>query len=401
MDGPVSYQPLERGSGSVHASHSSTAACVLFLVWLEIGYAAALRLLGGLPWIAAGWQGAACIAAIPVLLFVVLEILTIPKRLGRLPREALAATWALTNLVQFALPWLGWAGLVWLVNRGTLSWAVSLRSAAGITILSYLTGVALILRFRPAPEATEVTRLETPISDLPVAFDGYRILHLSDLHAGPLLSVANLRRRLAAAGPLGADLVAFTGDLADSRADRVAGAADLLSELAAVDGIVAVLGNHDIWVGEGLVGAALTQRGVKVLVNAHTWVSRGGARLYLAGVSDASYTGRDDLRITLAGIPEDATIILLSHAPGVVRKAGAEGAALVLSGHTHGGQLVLPWVGPLYVPSRLGRRYASGLHRLGAQWLFITRGLGEVFPPLRIGCPPEVALLTLRAAPSG
>jgi hypothetical protein len=115
-------------------------------------------------------------------------------------------------------------------------------------------------------------------------------------------------------------------------------------------------------------------------------------------VNDSAYTGKADLAAALAGIPEGVVVILLSHAPTIVRDPLAGRAALILAGHTHGGQVVLPVIGPLYVPSRLGRRHAAGLHRIGNAWLFITRGVGEIIPPLRINCPPEIALLTLRAA---
>ena len=163
--------------------------------------------------------------------------------------------------------------------------------------------------------------------------------------------------------------------------------------------MLAVLGNHDSWVSESCVIQSLASQGVKVLLNEQAAVSRGGETLYLAGVGDASYAEQDDVGAALAGVPAGAAVILLSHTPDIARKPGAAQAALVLAGHTHGGQIVLPWIGPCYVPTRLGRRYASGLHRMDGQWVFVNRGLGEVFPPLRIGCPPEIALLTLRRAP--
>jgi hypothetical protein len=384
---------------SPQLSGPSTVAYLIFLLWLELGYAVALAILPGLSWRAAVWQGAVCVAAIIPLLLAVVEVVAIPKRLGRVPAAVMRAIWTLGGLAELMLPWLGWAAVLWLINRGALSWPVAFRSGAGIAMFSYLTGAGLVLWFRPRPEQVQLSSLEIPIPGLPPEFEGYRILHLSDLHIGSSAAVADLGRRLAKAASLRADLTAFTGDLAEtpSLADR---AAEVLSALAAPDGVVAVLGNHDIWAGEKRVRGALEGRGVRVLVNQHTAISRGGASIYLAGVNDASYTGRDDLDAALAGIPAGAPVILLSHAPVIIRHPAIDRAALVLSGHTHGGQLVLPWIGALYVPSRLGRRYASGLHRIPSGWLFITRGLGEVFPPMRIACPPEIALLTLRSAPS-
>jgi len=343
---------------------------------------------------------ALCLAAGPPLLALVLKALGIPKRLRRVPRWGWAVLDAAFGLLQFALPWLGWALLLWVSNRHRLPFASALWLSASIALVSYLTGSALVLAFRPRPRSVELTRLEVGIPGLPEAFDGYRILHLSDTHAGLFVSPGALAARLRAAGSLDPDLIVFTGDLADRSFHCAEAAAGLLAGLHSGGGVVAVLGNHDHWIGEEQVARALSLRGVEVLANTHLAVRRGGGALYFAGVKDASYLRQDDLAAALACIPDGAPVILLSHTPDIVRKPPSARAALTLSGHTHGGQVVVPLLGPLYVPARLGRAYASGLHEIGGRWLFVTRGLGEVFPPLRVNCPPEVALLTLRRAPT-
>jgi hypothetical protein len=243
--------------------------------------------------------------------------------------------------------------------------------------------------------------VEVPISGLPGSFDGYQILHVSDLHASWWNPPAQVRGRIAAAGEVRADLLVFTGDLAENEGDAMGEAAEALGRLRGRDGAIAVMGNHDRWVGGGKAETALTERGIGVLVNEHIALRRGGERIHVAGVDDASYSESDDLAAALAGIPEGEVVILLSHSPCIMRKPLAGRAALVLAGHTHGGQVVLPWIGPIHVPPRIPRRHAWGLHWSGGQWLFVTRGLGEIIPPMRIGCPPEIALLTLtrRCAP--
>jgi hypothetical protein len=214
----------------------STPAYLLFLVWLEAGYAVALRLVAGLPWGTAAWQAAVSMVAVVPLLLAVLHLLSLPKLLRRLPRAMMVLWWNLATLAEFLLPWLGWAALIWFANYGELAWATALRAGAAIAAFSYITGLGIIVRFRPRPGDVELTRLEIPVAGLPTSFDGYQILHLSDLHANAFLSVSRIRRRLAAAGALTPDLVVFTGDLADQTPGRAEAVAEELARLNNSDG---------------------------------------------------------------------------------------------------------------------------------------------------------------------
>lgn len=351
------------------------------------------------PLSVAAWQAAVCLAAAGPLLSLVVQTLALPKHLDRMPRAFLAALWALGGLAELVLPWLGWSLLLWLLNAPERGWEVALRAGGGVAAFSYLTGFGLLAHFRPRPHDVEITEYELPLACLPEAFDGYRILHISDLHAGPQVPLPAVAARLARAEGVRADLVAFTGDLAEMGDDLPERAAEALARLRAPDGLVAVLGNHDFWLGQERVRRALQRQGAAVLRNEHITLRRAGQRLHIVGVNDSAYTPRDDLAAALAGIPEGECVVLLSHAPGIARRPLAARAAAILAGHTHGGQVRLPLIGPLHVPGGLGRRYAAGLHRMGEQWLFINRGLGEIFPPMRVACPPEIALLTLRRAP--
>lgn len=368
-------------------------ATLLFLLWLEAGFVFALMWAAGLPLTTALWQAALCLAAVPALLFAVVKFVSLPKHLPHLPKPALGALWALGTLSEIVLPWLGWSTLLWLLNGGT--WFRALGPGGAVAGFAYLTGVAILALFSPRPRDVKIARSEVPIPNLPAAFDGYRILHVSDLHASIYLSIARLRQRLAVAAAEPRDLVVFTGDLTGDR-PLLAGAADALAELTAPDGLLAVLGNHDHWLGVRDVQAALQSRGAKVLMNQRVAIARGGERLLFAGVDNSAYAERDDLAAALAGVREGDTVILLSHAPGIILRPLAKRASLILCGHTHGGQIVLPLLGAFYVPSKLGRRWAAGLHQLEHGWLYINRGLGEIFPPLRLLCPPEVGVVTLR-----
>jgi hypothetical protein len=372
------------------------AASLAFVLWFWGGYAAILITLGGTPLAAAAWPALLCFLAMPVLLLAVVEFVALPKHLLRiLPRPAVQAFWLLGNLAEATFPWLGWTTLLWLLHGGR--WGRAMLPAAGIAAFSYLTGFLILLVFRPRPASVQLTRLELALPGLPAAFDGYRLLHISDLHVGRHDRPARVRARLAAADGAEADLVVFTGDLTDDL-HQIDPAAETLASLPARDGTVAVLGNHDNWLGAARVRAALRHRGLTPLVNQHLDLHRGEATLHLVGVDNSAYAERDDIGKAMAGMGEEGTVILLSHAPDIVLRPLATRAALVLCGHTHGGQISLPLYGPLYVPSRMGRRYASGLFPRGEGWLFVNRGLGEIFPALRVLCPREIALITLRRA---
>ena len=370
---------------------------LLLLLWLEAGYVATLTAIIGMPWARAAWQAALCVAAIAPLLLLVLFLISLAKGFRRhLSRPLLGLFWVVGNIGQVVVPWLAWSALVHALNTPQLSTGDALIAGGALAWFSYLTGIAVILLLHPGAREVVVTRLELALPSLPAAFEGYRILHISDLHAGPFLSTASLEARLAAARSVRADLLVFTGDLATAGRERLTAAAGLLGLMAPADGAVAVLGNHDHWMGEEEVRAALSAHEVRALVNEHVVLRRGKQSVYLAGVDDASYTRKDDPGKAMAGIPEGAAVILLSHAPDVILKPESARADLILAGHTHGGQIALPGIGALYVPSRTGRRYAGGTYRLNGRWLFVNRGLGEVFPPLRVNCPPEIALITLR-----
>ena len=197
------------------------------------------------------------------------------------------------------------------------------------------------------------------------------------------------------------DLIVVTGDFLDSPDGW-----DLLKKfaqmIAGLGEVYAVLGNWDHWAeGRGGPSAkeireALEDSGVRVLVNSGMAVRVGDQELWLAGVDDP-HTYRSDVAKSLEGAPEDTSVILLAHSPEVVGEV-VDGVDLILCGHTHGGQVRLPIIGPLYVPSRYGKRYVSGLYDLGRFAMYVSRGLGWSFLPFRLNCPPEVTLISLARA---
>jgi predicted MPP superfamily phosphohydrolase len=227
------------------------------------------------------------------------------------------------------------------------------------------------------------------------ALAGLRVLLLTDVHAGPFLrpqAVAAIVPRLQALAP---DLVLHGGDLATSRHDEVEGCLDALAPLRGRLGTFAVLGNHDHYVGDvGALVRKMEARGIDVLVNRAVVLEEGGSRLVLAGLDDL-VQGVPDLQAALAS-PVAAPVILLSHNPDVFFEAAARGVALVLSGHTHGGQIRIPGFPVLVRQSRY--RLDEGRYSIPGAEIVVSRGFGTTGLPLRLFCPPEAVLLHLLPA---
>lgn len=249
-----------------------------------------------------------------------------------------------------------------------------------------------------------VRRVDVALDRLPDALDGFTIAQLSDLHYHPYFSAGVIRRAVEMVGELQPDLVALTGDFVTVSAwrkyDRQAAAAavpcaELLAPLKAEFGAYAVLGNHDSHTVPELVTEALTSHGVKVLHNDSVPLERNGARLWLAGVGDV-LAGSARLGTALKSIPPSEPVVLLAHEPDFADEAARYPVDLQLSGHSHGGQVNLPLIGPPALPE-LGRKYWRGLRTVGRTALYTNVGVGTIIIPVRVFATPEVTLLTLRA----
>ncbi len=241
-------------------------------------------------------------------------------------------------------------------------------------------------------------RVEVRVPGLPRELDGYRIAQLSDVHMGWHTPRERVRRWVDRINALGADLVAVTGDLITSGDRFVDAVAEELGRLRGRDGVALCMGNHEYFGDVRRLVAGLERAGVEVLRNRGRVVRRGGACYWLAGVDD-TWQRLADVERALAGRPDGAPAIVLAHDPDLFDECAARGATLVLSGHTHGGQIALPLLFSRTVNfARLRHRYTAGSYRRGAAHLYVSRGAGTTGPPLRIGAPSEIALITLRAA---
>ncbi|HWC27632.1 MAG TPA: metallophosphoesterase [Solirubrobacteraceae bacterium] len=247
------------------------------------------------------------------------------------------------------------------------------------------------------PRSLRVTRHDLVLPRWPAPLDGLRLAAIADLHAGaPHVDLAKLDRVVAAVNREHPELVALLGDYADPEVAlgrRIApeAVAQRLAHLRAP--ALAVLGNHDWnhW-GEQML-AALRRAGVTVLENDAVPIAVRGARLWAVGLADAS-THAPSFE-ALDAVPDGEPVLVLSHDPDVFAHVPPR-VALTLAGHTHGGQVNLPWVRERVTPSRHGARYAQGPVEEDGRHLFVTRGIGTSRLPVRFRAPPEVAALRLR-----
>jgi hypothetical protein len=268
-------------------------------------------------------------------------------------------------------------------------------------LISYLPGLRLYAE-QLAPRWVRLERAAVPVPGLPAGLAGLRIGLLTDVHYDPRRPLAILERGVALLNAAAPDVIVLGGDYVDRRAIGFDRCAATLGRLRAPLGTYAILGNHDYWPGADLIAAKLAAAGPVVLRNRGCrLLAPGGTPFWLVGLDDAA-RGHDDLDVALAGVPEGDTRVLLAHEPDVADKVAARGLrfALQLSGHTHGGQVVLPIVGSPVLP-RLGRRYVAGLYETPSGPVYTSRGIGSVPPYLRFRSPPEVAVLTLTNAGCG
>jgi predicted MPP superfamily phosphohydrolase len=265
-------------------------------------------------------------------------------------------------------------------------------------VWSYLSGLVVcgygvLVRRR----WVRVVEREVRVARLDRRFDGLRIAHLSDLHIGTLTPKAWGLSWARAANERAPDLAVVTGDMVTSGTDFHDDVGEVVGALRARQGVFASMGNHDYFgEGEPLV-RTLRARGVRVLRNEGVVVERDGAALWLAAIDD-TWTRRDDLDAALRDRPQGAAVVLLAHDPARFDDAADAGANLVLSGHTHGGQVAMPFFARAISLASLAHRYNVGFYERGEATLYVHPGLGTTGPPMRLGAAPEVTILVLRAA---
>lgn len=274
--------------------------------------------------------------------------------------------------------------LAWWLGRGApWWWALGSYFAALAVMLwgAFVTPARLVIR-----------RRVLPIAGLPPSFDGYQIMHLSDLHIGSFTTPSRVARWMARLTNERTDLIVVTGDLVTSGTAFHHDIAETIGVLDSPDGVLLILGNHDYFDDGEPMLSELSKRGIRTLRNEHVCIERGDQRVVVAGVEDPR-SGREDLEAALRRRPRGTTI-LLAHDPAWFDQTPND-VDLVLSGHTHGGQVAVPGLARWINLTRLSHPYTLGVYRRGGTTMVVSGGMGCTGLPIRVGVPPEVLVLRL------
>jgi len=238
-----------------------------------------------------------------------------------------------------------------------------------------------------------VRHLRLEFEELPASFDGFRILHLADLHIDGMDGLAEIVADRVAG--LNADLCVMTGDYRFELVGPCDGVyprlRTILSRVHSRHGTVAVLGNHD----ESEMAGEIEKLGVRMLINEAIEITKGGSSIWMVGVDDPHCYGFDDLDGALEGVPADAFKVLLAHSPEIFEEAAAAGVHLCLCGHIHAGQIRMPLVGSILSNADCPRSYRQGVWQHGGMVGYTCAGVGCSLLPVRYNCPPEIAMIEL------
>lgn len=274
-----------------------------------------------------------------------------------------------------------------LTTLGTMALGTAALGAGGLTYATHIE-----------PFWLDVMHISLELPHLDPVFAGFRLAQISDIHLSEALTIEDLSEAFSHVLDAKTDLIALTGDYVEDRhtlrqyRDSFSAALRMLSEQAPV---TAILGNHDYYVGLNTTRKILLDGGVQLLENDVLSVTRGNARLHIAGLDDV-VQGEPRLRDVVSQIPEGEAAVLLAHEPDYAVISARTGRFdLQISGHSHGGQVVLPLVGAPMLP-HLGKKYPSGLYQVGRMLQYTNRGLGTTSPHVRFHCRPEVTIITLQ-----
>jgi predicted MPP superfamily phosphohydrolase len=288
------------------------------------------------------------------------------------------------------------------LNRNKVTRRVFLkRTAIAALGLAALPSAGFAYVRYAEPKWLEKKEVTLKLDRLPKEMNGIRVVQFSDVHLGFHYTSEHLSRLGAAINRLQPDVICFTGDLVDHALpseNETAAIIDALASMEAPLGKFAVLGNHDYYKNSAAVAKLLSTGGFTVLLNAAALVKRNGSALWVAGLDD-QWKGKPDIEKTLKQTSPDDFVLLLSHCPDIADMSVRYSVDLQLSGHSHGGQVRIPFYENRFVP-KYAKKYVMGLYTLGdgKLQLYVNRGIGVSEYPIRFRCRPELTVFTLQNA---
>ena len=247
----------------------------------------------------------------------------------------------------------------------------------------------------------EITSAEFPIANLPEAFNGFTMALVSDIHSSIFMSREEMEKYAQLVNDMNADLIVVPGDFVTSDYHEVYPFVEAFHILRAPYGVYGVLGNHDFYAGPDKVATEVDAAGIKMLRNDKVVIEKDGGKFCLVGVDDVGFSNRAPIKLNeaIGQMPQGMPQILLCHRPYYLDEAADRNIDLVLSGHTHGGQIVLGRFGDVVIaPSSLVSKYVWGKYKTRNTHMYVSRGIGTVGLPVRINCPPEITKITLKRA---
>ncbi len=277
------------------------------------------------------------------------------------------------------------------------------KSSAVVAVLILLVGGCLLWALFIEPNRLTLRRVEAQIAGWPRSFDGMKIVALSDLHLRPAWRGAHLERIVRAVNAEAPDLIFFLGDFINGTGGTGSNLSEaeltaFLKQFRAPLGVYAVLGNHEFWYGYTRIRKAVEDAGITVVENRVVPIRCREETIHVCGADDL-FTGEVDLERIFSDIPAGENVLFLTHNPQLVDRLEPGCVTVAFAGHTHGGQIRLPWIGSDFLPVSVRPRHEPGLHRTAnGILLFLSSGIGTSPLPIRWNCPPEIGVLTIRAA---
>ena len=260
--------------------------------------------------------------------------------------------------------------------------------------LLVLIGVPAIYSIFIEPGWFQINRYELEVDNLPAGFEGFKIVVFGDIHKSPIVSSGHVRKCIALINSLEPDIVLNTGDFITDKAEYIYEIVEPLKSINSKYGVFASPGNHDYWADIDIVKKGLEDAGISLLVNENRSIekNKNTERIWIVGLDDM-WGGRINTFEAFKNIPEDDVKFLIMHNPDYFIELADFGIDLVMAGHTHGGQVSIPFFGPPLVPSQYGKKYASGFVESGK--MYVHKGIGTWKIPVRFLSRPEIVLFTL------